>query len=126
MEKWWQDPRLDDEGTYDYLIEELPQDYARWSFTKEKWGCDDCGKDSHLRFETAHYFYCWDGWDSMSWNSCWKCVLKARIFNFRWGVKYNIAKRIKAFKEAKKLYKSTNKQRNFKYWYKFALDFHKR
>ena len=22
---WWKDPRLDDEGTYDYLVEELPE-----------------------------------------------------------------------------------------------------
>lgn len=26
MNEYWKDPRLDDEGTYDYLVEELPND----------------------------------------------------------------------------------------------------
>jgi hypothetical protein len=77
MNKWWQDPRLgtdDDEGAYDYYAEELPQDKSEWSryYTK----CDDCGKHRKLHRTDYHYFYCWDGWDSMSYTTCWKCHVK--------------------------------------------------
>jgi hypothetical protein len=68
---WWKDPRLDDEGTYDYLAEELPSDNSRWSWYYAK--CDDCGKYHKLNVTDSHYFYCWDGWDSMSYTTCWRC-----------------------------------------------------
>lgn len=98
MNKWWQDPRLDDEGTYDYLVEELPQDNSTWSRYPCK--CDDCGKERRLHRTDYHYFYCWDGWDSMDYTTCWKChlkgVVKSRISKikkniFSFGKKFNIS-----------------------------------
>ena len=79
MNKWWMDPRLDDEGTYDYLVEELPKDSSVWSWYPCK--CDDCGKERKLHRTDSHYFYCIDGWDSMSYTTCWKCHLKSVIRN---------------------------------------------
>lgn len=77
MNKWWKDPRLDDEGTYDYLVEELPRDKSEWSWYYTK--CDDCGKYHRLNVTDSHYFYCWDGWDSMSYTTCWKCRIASII-----------------------------------------------
>lgn len=118
MEQWWKDPRLDDEGTYDYLVEELPKDYARWEISKYRWRCDNCGKESHICFESAHYFYCWDGWDSMHWNECWKCRLKANTHNAKWKIKKKLRTEIKAIKLAKELNKDIHK--GFKYNYSLA------
>ena len=124
MNDWWKNPVLqgpeNDYGDYDYLIEEIPEDYAKWDLSKYRWKCDDCGKERHLRFCTAHYFHTLDGWDSISWSTCWKCCIKNRIFNFKWGIKYGINKRIRAFKSAVRLRKS-NKDRSFKYWYDLML-----
>ena len=119
MNNWWKDPRLDDEGTYDYLVEELPNDYARWEFDKYRWKCDNCGKESHLRFCTAHYFYCWDGWDSMSWNECWRCRLKGNIRDIKWKIQKWFKKRIETIKTAVELYKGTTGW-SFKYCYDAA------
>jgi hypothetical protein len=77
MSKWWKDPRLDDEGTYDYLVEELPRDSSTWSRYPSK--CDDCGKIRGLHVTHSHYFYCWDGWDCMDYTVCWKCHIKGII-----------------------------------------------
>lgn len=71
---WWNDPRLDNEGTYDYLVEELPENSSKWHWYLDK--CDDCGKQRRLHRTDTGYFYCWDGWDSMSYNTCWLCHLK--------------------------------------------------
>lgn len=80
MNKWWKNPLLgtdEDEGCYDYYAEELPQDNSRWSRYPCK--CDDCGKERRLHRTDSHYFYCWDGWDSMSYTTCWKCHVKSTI-----------------------------------------------
>ena len=119
MNNWWKDPRLDDEGTYDYLVEELPNDYARWEFDKYRWKCDNCGKESHLRFCSAHYFYCWDGWDSMSWNECWRCRLKSNIHDIKWKIKKLFKNKIETLKTASKLYKGTTGW-SFKHCYNAA------
>lgn len=116
---WYDDPRLDDEGTYDYLIEELPKDYAKWEWSRYKWKCDDCGKERQLAFVSAHYFYCWDGWDSMSNRTCWVCRLKD---NWR-GLKWKLHKAIydnyelRCIKLAWSCYKNC-KSYSFWYWYK--------
>ena len=89
MNKWWQDPRLDDEGTYDYLVEELPRDNSQWSRYPSK--CDDCGKERRLHRTDTHYFYCWDGWDSMDYTVCWKCYLKSIIKSKISKIKKSIA-----------------------------------
>lgn len=121
---WWKSPVLqgpeNDYGDYDYMIEELPEDYAKWELSKYRWKCDDCGKEKHLLFRTAHHFHTLDGWDSLSWSTCWKCCIKNRIFNFKFGIKYGINKRIRAFKSAVHLRKN-NKDRSFKYWYDLMM-----
>ena len=118
MDNWWQDPRLDDEGTYDYLIEELPKDYAKWELSKYRWRCDNCGKERHLRFVSAHHFYCWDGWDSMGYAECWKCRLKSRLRYIKWKAQKNIKQSIKTFKLTRELYEMGKK--SFKDCYKLA------
>jgi hypothetical protein len=104
MNNWWKDPRLDDEGTYDYLVEELPKDYARWEFTKETWKCDSCGNYRHLMLNAAHHFYCWDGWDSMSYSECWRCRLHGNIRDIKCKIKKGFKKRIETFKMTIELY----------------------
>ena len=105
MNDWWKDPRLDDEGTYDYLAEKLPEDNAKWEFDKYAYKCDRCGKERHLLFRATHYFYCWDGWDSMDYADCWVCRLKIGVRSF----KDKIKKRVKIFKTALELYKISPK-----------------
>lgn len=96
MNEYWKDPRLDDEGTYDYLVEELPSDTAKWQWYYQK--CDSCGKYHRRNFESTHYFYCWDGWDSMTYVECWKCRLKDKIY----AIKARVKRKIKARKEYRK------------------------
>lgn len=93
MKEYWKDPRLDDEGTYDYLVEELPSDTAKWQWYYQK--CGSCGKYHRLNFDSTHYFYCWDGWDSMSYTECWKCRLKGKIYS----IKAKVQRKIKSRKE---------------------------
>ena len=121
MSDWWKDPRLDDEGTYDYLVEELPQDCAKWEFDRKyKWACGECGRESHLLFRAVHYFYCWDGWDSMEFSMCWVCYLKNRIAGIKWKVQSKIKRQVKIFKDTWMLYEANRGQHSFKYWYKFV------
>ena len=99
------DNRIDDEGNYDYLAEELPEDYSRW-----EWGvrhCDNCGKYRRLSLCSAHYFYCWDGWDSMSWDECWRCQLRAKLPTIR-GLKRKLKNKIKKQRERTKTAKWGN------------------
>lgn len=93
MNEYWKDPRLDDEGTYDYLIEDLPSDTAKWQWYYQK--CDACGKYHRLNFESTHYFYCYDGWDSISYSECWKCRLRDKVY----AIKAKIKRERKAHKE---------------------------
>lgn len=95
MNKWWKDPRLDDEGTYDYLVEELPSDSSKWSWYPCT--CDECGKERKLHRTDSHYFYCWDGWDSMSYTTCWKCHIKSIIKSKMSKIKENILNHIRKF-----------------------------
>ena len=69
------DNRLDDEGTYDYLVEELPQNHSTWCSSWEKARCETCGKRRHFYRVDYGYFYCWDGYDYMTYTECWKCAL---------------------------------------------------
>ena len=98
MKNWWKNPVLqgedNDYGQYDYLIEELPHDKARWEWYYRK--CDTCGKYHRLNFYSNHYFYTYDGWDSFDYTDCWKC----RFENDVWKIKNKIKKEIKAHKLA--------------------------
>lgn len=115
MNDWWKDPRLDDEGTYDYLVEELPKDYAKWELSRYKWKCDTCGKERYLSFISEQFFYCWDGWDSMSYRDCWVCRTKDTL----WRIKHRIKKRIKILKTTMELCRLKSGW-NFKKNYEFA------
>lgn len=79
---WWKAPILqgeeNDYGTYDYLIEEIPESYCRWEFSKIAWE-DSQGHPSHLRKVWCNYFRTMDGYDSMDGSDCWRCVLKDTI-----------------------------------------------
>lgn len=114
MNDWWKAPVLqgpeNDYGDYDYLAEELPRDYARWEFDKYRWKCDTCGKDSFLRFVAEHYFYCWDGWDSMRYAECWKCRLKGNIADIKWKIKDKIKKEFKTICGTIEFYKMMPKK----------------
>lgn len=82
MENWWKSPVLqgddNDYGDYDYLIEEIPESYCRWEFSKTAWG-DDKGHYSHLHKVWCNYFRTMDGYDSVDGSDCWRCVLKDKI-----------------------------------------------
>ena len=98
MKNWWKNPVLqgedNDYGQYDYLIEELPHDEARWEWLYKK--CDSCGKYHRLNFYSNHYFYTYDGWDSFDYTDCWECRFKDKV----WSIKNKIKKEIKAHKLA--------------------------
>jgi len=117
MSKWWKNPVLqgpDNEyGEYDYLIEDLPQDYVKWEFDRYKGKCDSCGKERHLLLKSAHYFYTLDGYDYMNYDECWVCRLKGKIGS----IKYKIKKEITIARDAWELSKSSPAG-NFKYYYK--------
>lgn len=114
---WWKAPILqgpeNDYGDYDYLATELPEDCAKWEFSKEKWKCETCGKYHHLNLNSAHYFYCWDGWDSMDYTECWRCYMGSKVHSKIYKVKrkikalfktYNLCKDHKSFKHFKVYY----------------------
>ena len=98
MNNWWKNPVLqgedNDYGQYDYLIEELPHDEAKWEWLYRK--CDSCGKYHRLNFYSNHYFYTYDGWDSLDYMDCWECRFKDKV----WSIKNKIKKEIKAHKLA--------------------------
>ena len=101
--EWWKDPRLDDEGTYDYLVEELPRDTSKWERYYQN--CDTCGKFHKLNKVDTHYFYCYDGWDSMSYSECWKCRLKSTVHSIISKVKKKLDPQWKARCEFRRLIK---------------------
>ena len=82
MKDWWKSPVLQGEendcGDYDYLIEETPESYCRWEFSKIAWE-DDHGHPSRLRKVWCNYFRTMDGYDSVDGSDCWRCVLKDKI-----------------------------------------------
>lgn len=123
MSDWWKAPVLqgedNDYGQYDYMIEEIPQDYAKWEFDKYRWKCDDCGRESHLRFCSEHFFHTLDGWDSMAYAECWRCRLKGTIKNYKWKIQKWFKNKTETFKLAKDLYKGTSGW-SFKYCYEAA------
>lgn len=115
----WKLPTLqgpeNDYGDYDYLIKELPHDYAKWEFTPYTCRCDSCGKERRLVLYSVDYFYTLDGWDSLDSTECWKCNLRDKIWSIKRKVKQNIA----AFKLARELYKE-NPTKTFKHYYELV------
>jgi hypothetical protein len=121
MNDWWKAPVLqgdeNDYGDYDYLIEELPNDYAKWDLSIYRDRCESCGKERHLLLRSAHYFYTLDGYDSMSYDECWVCRLKGKM----WSIRHKLKKKIKIVKDAWQLTR-TIPAGNFRYWYKLAKE----
>lgn len=123
MNQWWKAPVLqgedNDYGQYDYLIEEIPQDYARWEFDREsKWSCHECKKLTHLLFRSEHFFRTLDGWDSIDHAECLGCRLKGKLRCIKWKAKKNIKQSVKTFKLAMELHQVGTK--SFKDCYKLA------
>ena len=106
-----------DYGEYDYLIEELPKDYAKWDFSRYKCRCDSCGKERHLLLRSAHYFYTLDGYDYMSYDECWVCRLQGKM----WSIRHKLKKKIKIVKDAWQLSR-TSSVCNFRYYYKMLKE----
>ena len=128
MDNWWKNPVLqgpeNDYGDYDYLIEELPQDYVKWELSRYACKCDSCGKKRHLLLRSEHYFYTLDGYDSMDYNECWKCRLKSKMWSIKNKIKKRIKKRIGIIKEAWKLSR-TSDLGNFIYFYRILNKIYK-
>jgi len=109
MSDWWKSPVLqgpeNDYGQYDYMIEEIPQDYARWEFDRKyKWACHNCGRESHLLFRSEQFFHTLDGYDSMDYAECWRCRLSGKLHEFKWKFKKDIKKQIETFRMTMELY----------------------
>lgn len=124
MKDWWKAPILqgpeNDYGDYDYLIEELPQDSAKWELSRYTSRCNSCEKERHLVFRSVSHFYTLDGYDYMDYTECWKCMVKGKIHSIKWKIK----KRIKAIKPALELYKISRKHTwSWKKCYDMALRF---
>lgn len=90
---WYRAPILggeeNDYGEYDYFAEALPENTHCWTHHERR--CDECGKyRRHAICDTA-YFYTMDGYDSMDYVVCWRCVAKQKIYaamkKFRKSVK---------------------------------------
>lgn len=115
---WWKSPVLqgedNDYGQYDYLIEEIPNDEAKWQFQRYGDKCSSCGKESRLLFYCCHYFHTLDDYDSFNHNECWKCIVKDKIHS----IKRKFRLRVEIFKIAVVLYNDGNK--SFKHYYKLA------
>lgn len=86
MSDWWKDPRLqgpeNDYGDYDYLITPIPEDTSEWVKGYE-FRCDECGKYTRLARRDTAYFYTLDGYDSMSYTTCWKCEAKTYLYRMK-------------------------------------------
>ena len=119
MNNWWKNPVLqgedNDYGQYDYLVEELPHDEAKWELWCSK--CDSCGKYHRLNFYSIHYFYTMDGYDSFDYINCWRC----EVWSFIYKIKNKIKKEIKAHRLAFSLLnRKYSIKRNIEY-YKLGL-----
>lgn len=124
MDKWWKNPVLqgpeNDYGDYDYLINELPENYAKWELSKYTSKCDSCGKYRHLMFRSAYHFHTLDGYDSMDYDECWLCRLKENIRDLKWKLTKKVTKPFKILKETISLYRSCQKKLSFKRCYNLA------
>lgn len=123
MSDWWKAPVLqgedNDYGQYDYMIEEIPKDYAKWVLDKQyKWKCHDCGRETHLLYRAEHFFHTLDGWDSLDYASCLRCEMKGYVRFIKWKTKKAIKKCIDTFKMTIELYQIGH--HSLKYCYDMA------
>lgn len=121
---WWKAPVLqgpeNDYGQYDFLIEDIPDNYSEWALERAKYKCDCCGKYRHLLKESYSYFHTVDGYDYMAQYDCLPCIIKAKIYS----TKYRLKKKFKSFcwnvETTFSLYKATKKTANFFKVYKMV------
>ena len=106
-----------DYGDYDYLIEEIPDDYVKWEFSKYACKCDSCGKERHLLLRSVHHFYTLDGYDCMDYDECWVCRMKSKVWSIKHKIKKKIKKEIYIVKDAWQLAHASSVG-NFRYYYK--------
>lgn len=109
MNDWWKAPVLqgpeNDYGQYDYMIEDIPKDYAKWVLDRECiWPCHECGRETHLLFRSEHFFHTLDGWDSMDHAECLHCRMKGNIRDAKWKYKKKIKDSIEIIKLTIELY----------------------
>lgn len=128
MNKWWKAPVLqgpeNDYGQYDYLIEELPEDYVKCEHSKYTCRCDSCGKERHLLLRSVHYFYTLDGYDYMDYNECWKCRLKSKVWSIKCKTKrfFSVLKLTFGYW---RIARARGKKESFFGFYKFINAMHK-
>ena len=87
---------------YDYFYTKIPNDTQKWQWWYEQ--CNSCGKYHRRNFVSTHYFYTLDGYDSMSYTECWKCMLTSKVRS--WWLKRRREKEKQ--KEFKRIIKSMN------------------
>lgn len=121
---WWKAPILqgedNDYGEFDCLLEDTPESYCRWEFSKIAWA-DDAGHESHLRKKWCNYFRTMDGYDSCSGSDCWRCVLKDTIYT----TPRKIKRKTREFKELIELTCTFHKYRGWTDSYKKAKEIKK-
>lgn len=122
MKNWWKNPVLhgedNDYGQYDYLIEELPHDEARWEWFYRK--CDSCGKYHRLNFYSNHYFYTYDGGDSFDYTDCWKCRFENEVLSIKNKIKKEIQAHKLAFSLLNRKHSIKRNLEHYKLWLKVA------
>ena len=77
-------------GDYDYLVNQLPSNVAKWRLSRYASSCDQCKRYRHLYFESRQFFYTLDGYDSLDYNECWVCAIKGKVRSFLWQVKKDV------------------------------------
>ena len=126
VKDWWKAPVLqgpeNDYGEYDYMIEDIPDNYSEWSLEKAKYKCDCCGKYRHLLRESYSYFHTLDGYDYMAQYDCWACVVKARINLPIHRLKRKIKKELETIQTCRELTKASNGTMSFWYCYKHVKE----
>lgn len=126
MNNWWKAPVLqgedNDYGQYDYMIEEIPKNYAKWELDREcRWPCYECGRETHLLFRSEYFFHTLDGWDSMAHSECLRCRLKGTMHAFKWGTKRKFKRTIETCKLTVELYAVDRKhKKSLKHCYSLA------
>ena len=128
MNNWWKAPVLqgpeNDYGDYDYLIEELPDDYVKWEYSRYTCKCDSCGKERHLLLKSAHHFYTLDGYDYMDYNECWLCSMSGKLHSTMRKLKrfFNVFKTTFSYW---RIIRSSGRKESFVGLYKFINAMHK-
>ena len=93
---------------YDYLYTKLPSDSVKWEWYESK--CESCGKYHKSNLRSSHCFYTLDGYDSMDYTECWRCILKDKVYSIKSKIKHKIKRRKDQHNMFWKLYWNTPKK----------------